>query len=48
MKEFEIISGGGVVKVKISGLGKFFGLMFDLEFLKEDVKFVLEMIFMVI
>jgi nucleoid-associated protein EbfC len=39
-KELEITSGGGAVKVKISGSGKFLGLSLDPEFLKEDAKFV--------
>jgi nucleoid-associated protein EbfC len=39
-KELEITSGGGAVKVKISGSGKFLGLTLDPEFLKEDAKFV--------
>jgi DNA-binding YbaB/EbfC family protein len=43
-KELEITSGGGAVKVKISGSGKFLGLTLDPEFLKEDAKFVSETI----
>ncbi len=39
-KELEITSGGGAVKVKITGSGKFVGLTLDPEFLKEDAKFV--------
>jgi nucleoid-associated protein EbfC len=39
-KELEITSGGGAVKVKITGSGKFIGLTLDPEFLKEDAKFV--------
>jgi DNA-binding YbaB/EbfC family protein len=39
-KELEITSGGGAVKVKINGSGKFLGLTLDPEFLKEDAKFV--------
>ncbi len=39
-KEFEITSGGGAVKVKINGSGKFLGLTLDPEFLKEDPKLV--------
>ena len=39
-KELEITSGGGAVKIKISGSGKFLGLTLDPEFLKEDAKFV--------
>jgi DNA-binding YbaB/EbfC family protein len=39
-KEIEITSGGGAVKVKINGNGKFLGLVLDPEFLKEDAKLV--------
>jgi nucleoid-associated protein EbfC len=39
-KELEFTSGGGAVKIKISGSGKFLGLSLDPEFLKEDAKFV--------
>ena len=39
-KEIEVTSGGGAVKVKVSGSGKFLGLTLDPEFLKEDAKFV--------
>ncbi len=39
-KELEITSGGGAVKIKISGSGKFLGLTLDPAFLKEDAKFV--------
>lgn len=39
-KEFEVASGGGAVKVKINGAGKFLALTFDPEFLKEDSKLV--------
>jgi len=39
-KELEITSGGGAVKVKINGSGKFLGLTLDPEFLKEDAKVV--------
>lgn len=39
-KEFEVTSGGGAVKVKINGTGKFLGLTLDPEFLKEDPKLV--------
>jgi DNA-binding YbaB/EbfC family protein len=41
-KELEVTSGGGVVKVKISGSGRFIGLTLDPEFLKEDAKLVSE------
>lgn len=41
-KEFEVTSGGGAVKVKINGTGKFLGLTLDPEFLKEDSKLVAE------
>jgi DNA-binding YbaB/EbfC family protein len=39
-KELEVTSGGGVVKIKVSGAGKFLGLTLDPEFLKEDAKVV--------
>ena len=39
-KEFEVTSGGGAVKVKINGTGKFLSLALDPEFLKEDSKLV--------
>lgn len=39
-KEFEVTAGGGAVKVKINGGGKFLDLQLDPEFLKEDPKFI--------
>jgi len=39
-KELEITSGGGAVKVKVNGSGKFLALTLDPEFLKEDAKVV--------
>ncbi len=39
-KEIEVTSGGGTVKIKISGSGKFLSLALDPEFLKEDAKLV--------
>ncbi|MBI5771126.1 MAG: YbaB/EbfC family nucleoid-associated protein [Verrucomicrobia bacterium] len=39
-KEIEVTSGGGAVKVKINGNGRFLGLVLDPEFLKEDAKVV--------
>jgi nucleoid-associated protein EbfC len=39
-KELEITSGGGAVKVKVNGAGKFLALTLDPEFLKEDAKIV--------
>lgn len=39
-KEFDVTAGGGAVKIKINGAGKFLALSLDPEFLKEDVKFV--------
>ena len=41
-KEIEITSGGGAVKIKVSGSGKFLSLALDPEFLKEDAKLVSE------
>jgi hypothetical protein len=43
-KEIEVTSGGGAVKVKINGAGKFLSLELDPEFLKEDPKLVGETI----
>lgn len=39
-KELEVTSGGGAVKIKISGSGKFLALTLDPEFLKEDRQLV--------
>ncbi len=39
-KEIDITSGGGAVKIKINGAGKFLALTLDPEFLKEDARFV--------
>ena len=39
-KELEFTSGGGAIKIKITGAGKFLALDLDPEFLKEDAKFV--------
>jgi len=39
-KELEVTSGGGAVKIKISGSGKFLALKLDPEFLKEDGQLV--------
>ncbi|WP_334319163.1 YbaB/EbfC family nucleoid-associated protein [Termitidicoccus mucosus] len=39
-KELEFTSGGGAIKIKITGAGKFLALGLDPEFLKEDAKFV--------
>jgi DNA-binding YbaB/EbfC family protein len=39
-KEIDVTSGGGAVKIKISGSGRFISLALDPEFLKEDAKFV--------
>lgn len=39
-KEIEVTSGGGAVKIKINGAGKFLALGLDPEFLKEDAKLV--------
>ena len=38
-KEIEVTSGGGAVKVRISGSGRFLGLTLDPEFLKDKRKF---------
>ena len=39
-KEIEVTSGGGAVKLKVNGAGKFLSLVLDPEFLKEDAKLV--------
>jgi DNA-binding YbaB/EbfC family protein len=39
-KEIEVTSGGGAVKLKVNGAGKFLSLTLDPEFLKEDPKLV--------
>jgi nucleoid-associated protein EbfC len=39
-KELDVTSGGGAVKIKINGAGKFLSLEIDPELLKEDVKLV--------
>ncbi|HEY8931879.1 MAG TPA: YbaB/EbfC family nucleoid-associated protein [Rariglobus sp.] len=41
-KEIDVTAGGGAVKVKINGAGKFLALALDPEFLKEDAKLVSE------
>ena len=39
-KEIDITSGGGAVKIRVNGAGKFVSLSLDPEFLKEDAKLV--------
>jgi DNA-binding YbaB/EbfC family protein len=39
-KEIEVTSGGGAVKLKVNGAGKFTSLTLDPDFLKEDAKLV--------
>jgi DNA-binding YbaB/EbfC family protein len=39
-KGIDVTSGGGAVKIKISGAGKFLALTLDPEFLKEDAKLI--------
>jgi DNA-binding YbaB/EbfC family protein len=39
-KEIDVTSGGGAVKIKVNGAGKFLTLTLDSEFLKEDAKLV--------
>lgn len=39
-KEIDVTSGGGAVKVKVNGGGKFLALVLDPDFLKEDPKLV--------
>jgi nucleoid-associated protein EbfC len=40
VREFEVTAGGGAIRVKINGAGKFLSLALDPEFLKEDAKLV--------
>lgn len=39
-KEIDVTAGGGAVKIKVNGAGKFLALSLDPEFLKEDAKLV--------
>jgi DNA-binding YbaB/EbfC family protein len=39
-KVIDVTSGGGAVKIKVNGAGKFLELTLDPEFLKEDPKLV--------
>lgn len=39
-KEIDVTAGGGAVKIKVSGSGRFLALTLDPEFLKEDAKLV--------
>ena len=39
-KEIEVTTGGGAVKIKVNGAGKFLSLSLDPDFLKEDAKTV--------
>ncbi|MEY2877747.1 MAG: hypothetical protein RLZZ15_127 [Verrucomicrobiota bacterium] len=39
-KEIDVAAGGGAVKIKITGNGKFLALALDPDFLKEDAKLV--------
>ncbi len=41
-KELDVTSGGGAVKIKINGAGKFLALEIDAELLKEDAALVNE------
>lgn len=43
-KEIEVTSGGGAIVIRINGQGRFLGIKFDPEFLKEDPAFVEESI----
>ena len=38
-KEIDVVSGGGAVKLKVSGAGKFLALTLDPEFLKQAKDF---------
>jgi DNA-binding YbaB/EbfC family protein len=39
-KEIDVAAGGGAVKIKINGAGKFIALTLDPDFLKEDPKLI--------
>jgi len=39
-REIDVTSGGGAVKIKINGAGRFLALTLDPEFLKEDARLV--------
>lgn len=39
-KEFEVTSGGGAIRLKVNGAGRFTALALDPQFLKEDPKLV--------
>jgi DNA-binding YbaB/EbfC family protein len=39
-KQIEVTSGGGAIRFKVNGAGKFISLELDPEFLKEDPKLV--------
>jgi len=39
-KEIDVTTGGGAVKIKVNGAGKFISLALDPEFLKEDAKLI--------
>lgn len=43
-KELECAHGGGAIKIRVNGSGKFLALDLDPEFLKEDAKFVADTI----
>ncbi|AWI10142.1 DNA-binding YbaB/EbfC family protein [Ereboglobus sp. PH5-5] len=43
-KELDFTHGGGAIKIKVNGAGKFLALDLDPEFLKEDAKFVADTI----
>src|SRR5688572_4089991 len=43
-KEIDVTAGGGAVKIKINGSGKYLSLTLDPEFLKEDSKLVADTI----
>ncbi|MEY4941395.1 MAG: hypothetical protein RIQ93_3130 [Verrucomicrobiota bacterium] len=43
-REIEVTSGGGAVKIKVNGSGKFLSLALDPQFLQEDSKLVAEAI----
>lgn len=47
-KVIDVTSGGGAVKIKVSGSGKFLSLELDPELLKEDSKLVSETVLLAV
>lgn len=47
-KEIDVTSGGGAVKIKINGNGKFLSMEIDPELLKEDPKLISETVLLAV